>query len=422
MRTATFGLPACVMLITAVLSTAGRAQSHAPEPDYTNENAGLARGVHPETLTWDRIYALALVRVRTRRGAFSPALDTATLEQEALRLGVTDFARFRLNFHSNGPFHDPGPTVLELYGRLLAIENTRRNVWFHESLHKLVSEQSRGNTSGLDRLDAETAEAALLRVSMKLADDIRQFRDALDELRFLLGLSPRAPVALDRQNIAAFPAAFDAVDAWCRNAANRRSHELPEIIDRLPVPGEVIVSGEPILEKIEKNPDRYEEFLAKAAQLALKSRSERDQIPTQPNSGIQLEMRVRRQIRDLHDKRLAYQAEKRRYALAIRVKDEAFERLTAPPSPTVRSRSSLLQAVIDDQTEVTRAQARLISLWTSFRAGRLALYHDLGVLPYNDWKSFLADLRATSSTTPNVPAKPPGDIPQPPALPNPPRS
>ena len=133
-------------------------------------------------LTWDRIYALALVRVRTRRGAFSPALDPAALEREALRLGVADFARFRINFHSNGPFHDPGPAVLELQGRLLAIENTRRNVWFHESLHKLVSERSRGNASGLNRLDVDTAEAAMLRVSTDLADDIRQFRDGLDEL------------------------------------------------------------------------------------------------------------------------------------------------------------------------------------------------------------------------------------------------
>ena len=336
---------------------------------------------------------------------------------------MADFARFRINFHSNGPFHDPGPTVLELQGRLLAIENTRRNLWFHESLHKLVSEQSRGNESGLNRLDVETAEAAMSRVSSNLADDIRQFRDGLDELRFLLGLSPRAPVVLDRQNLEAFPAAFDAVDAWCRNAAKRRPQELPELIDRLPDPGEVIVSGEPILEKIETNPDRYEEFLVKAAQVALKSRSERDQIPTQPNSGVQLELRVRRQIRDLHDKRLAYQAEKRRYRLAIRVKDEAFERLTAPPAPPSRSRSSLLEAVIDDQSEVSAAQARLIALWTSFRAVRLALYHDLGVLPYNDWKSFLADLRAVpAAAAPIVPAQPPRDIPQPPALPIPPRS
>ena len=157
------------------------------------------------------------MRVRTRRGAFSPALDPAALAQEALRQGVTDFARFRTNFHGNGPFHDPGPSVLELQGRLLAIDNARRNVAFHESLHKLVVERSQGNSSGLSRIDVDTVFAGLLQARQKLADEIRQFRDGLDELKFLLGLSPRAPVILDRQNLEAFPAVFDAVDDWQRS-------------------------------------------------------------------------------------------------------------------------------------------------------------------------------------------------------------
>ncbi len=149
-----------------------------------------------------------------------------------------------------------------------------------------------------------------------------------------------------------------------------------------------------VLENVDKDPDQWEVILASAAQVALKSRSERDEIRVQPNSGARLELRVRRQIRGLYDKRLAYQAEKQRYELAVRLKDQAFERLTAPPSPTVTSRSSLLKEVLEEQAAVVDTQDRLVALWASFRAGRLALYHDLGVLPYTDWKSFLADLSA----------------------------
>ena len=106
-----------------------------------------------------------------------------------------------------------------------------------------------------------------------------------------------------------------------------------------------------------------------------------------------------------YDKRLAYQAEKRRYELAIRLRDQALERLLAPPSPAVTSRSSLVTELIEQLTKVVEAQNRLIEVWTTFRAERLAFYHDLGVLPYQDWKSFFADLSAGPPVAgPAVPA------------------
>jgi hypothetical protein len=394
-------------------------------PDYDNENAGLSRGTHPELLTWDRIYALAVVRARTRRGAFLPSLDPEALAAEAARQGVGDFARFRSNFHSNGPFHDPGPAVLELQSRLLAVDGARRTVVFYESVHKLIAERSQGVTSGVNGLDVQTVFAALLQARQKLADDIRQFRDGLDELKFLLGLSPRAPVILDRQYLKAFSAVFDSVDNWQRRT-RRWLHDLPLLIERFPAPGDVIINGEPILTRIEKDSDQWEDILASAGQLAIKSRSERDENLTQPNSGVQLELRIRRRIRSLFEKRLAYQHEKRRYELATILRDQAFERLVAPPPPVITSRSSLLKGVIEQQSQIVEAQDRLVALWTSFRAERLALYHDLGVLPYQDWKSFYADLSAAPAVAaPEVPAVQPnpsaGDAPQPPAPPTPPR-
>ena len=383
-----------------------------------NEAAGLSKATHPEILTWDRIYALALVRARTRRGAFAPALDPAALAEEAARHGVADFARFRTNFHSNGPFRDPGPSVLQLYSRLLAIDNALQNVAFQENLHKLIADRSKGATAGTTQLDVDTIFASLLGARQKLADEIRQFRDGLDELKFQLGLSPRAPVILDRQNLKAFGAVFGSVEEWKRRA-NRRPGDLPEMIERLPVPGDVIVNGEPILDRVERNQDLWEQVFAEAAQLALKSRSERDEVPTQPNSGVGIEVRIRRRIRSLFELRLAYQAEKRRYEQAIRLGDQAFERLVSPPPPVPTSRSSIVKDVIEQQSQVTQIENRLATLWTSFRADRLALYHDLGVLPYKDWKSLFADLVTVPAVAaPSDPAAHPkpaaGDPPQPP--------
>jgi hypothetical protein len=438
MRSVTIGISAFAVSVLTASSAAGQPPAReageiadifelkiVSAPVSENEIAGLSLGSQPNVLTWDRIYALALIRARTRRGAFSPTLDPAALAQEAARQGVTDFARFRTNSHSDGTFHDPGPSVLELQSGLVAIDIARRNIALHEVLNTLIVERSQGSTSGVTRLDVDMVFASLVRARLKLADETRQFRDGLDQLKFLLGLSPRAPVVIDRQNLQEFAVVFEMVENWARSR-KRKSHELPLIIDRMPDPGEVILNGEPILERIEKLPNQWEDILAAAAQLAVKSRNERDEVITQPNSGVQLELRVRRRIRNLYDKKLAYRAEKRCYELAIRLRDQAFERMLAPPSPDGTSRSSLVNGVLEQQTQIVEAQNRLIGLWTSFRAERLTLYHDLGALPYQDWKSFYADLSAVPAVAaPAIPldqAKPrAGAAPQPPAPPAPPR-
>jgi hypothetical protein len=358
---------------------------------FDPKNAGLFAGAQPEVLTWDKIYAL--VRVRARRGAFLPTLDPAAVTADSVRHGVADFARFRTNFHGNGPFHDPGPSVLELERQLLAIDTARQNLRDHESLNKLLVERSQGTTSGANRLDVDIALASSLRARQRLADEISQYRDGLDQLKFTLGLSPRAPVVPDRDNLETFTVVFDSVENWMRNE-NRQAQPLAEIIARLPPPGEVVVNGEPILGTIDKNPDQWESILANASQRALDSRRQRDEIPTQPNSGVQLELRIRSRIRSLHHSRQAYEVEKRLYELAIRLRDQAFERLLAPLSAPVASRASLIKELLDQLVQTSETRDRIVGRWTSFRADRLLLYHDLGVLPAANWQDFYADLSA----------------------------
>ena len=120
-----------------------------------------------------------------------------------------------------------------------------------------------------------------------------------------------------------------------------------------------------------------------------------------------------------------YEAERRSYELAVRLKDQAIERLLAPPTAIITSRSTLPEALIERVTAVMKAQVQLAILWTSFRGERLALYRDLGTLPYSDWQSFYADFSSGPVTAFAVPAVTPdpavGDAPPPPAPPAPPR-
>ena len=52
------------------------------------------------------------------------------------------------------------------------------------------------------------------------------------------------------------------------------------------------------------------------------------------------------------------------------------------------------QGLLDQLDQIRRAEDRLVGLWASFKAERLAFYRDFGVLPYDDWKSFYDDLAA----------------------------
>ena len=112
---------------------------------------------------------------------------------------------------------------------------------------------------------------------------------------------------------------------------------------------------------------------------------------------------------------------KRTYELAIRLRHQLFERLHAPPTDQVSRRSLLLEQLLAYVAEVGAAEDRLVDLWTSFRAERLAFYRDSGTIPYDSWKSFYADLTARPGDPAGgrapAPDANPGIVPAPPPPP-----
>jgi hypothetical protein len=362
------------------------------------EVVGLAPGSRLDILTWERAYALALVPVRDSRGGLAEALDPKALDERAARLGVADFDRFRKDFlaarpGAGGSFRDPSGDHLDLLRRLQMIDNARRNVAFHENLSKLLAELIQGEAGGLSQLDLDMVSAALVRVRQSLSDEIGQFRDKLDEVKVALGLAPHAPVIPDRRSLNAFGTAFEAVESWSKQP-DRNLSVLSQLAQKPPALGDVVVDGHPILGTVEGNPDPGEDVLANAVRLAIKNRGGPDQGHAAGDTDAQLELRVRRRIRHLFERRRAYQAEKRSYELAVRLKDQSFERMISPSPTAVSGRSPKLDGLLESVAQIRRIEDRLVTLWTSFRAERLTLYRELGVLPYTDWASFYKDLSA----------------------------
>jgi hypothetical protein len=235
--------------------------------------------------------------------------------------------------------------------------------------------------------------AALLRARQELSDEIGHFRDELDELKVALGLSPHAPVIPDRRSLDAFGTAFDAVESWSRQP-DRALDVLHRLAQKLPAPGDVMVDGHPILGAVEGNLGPGEGVLANAVRVAIKNRGGPDKGQAAADAYVALELGVRRRIRHLFETRHAYEDAKQGYERAIRLRDQTFERMVSPSPSGASGRSPQLDGLLGSLVRIRDAEDRLVTLWTTFRAERLALYRELGVMPYTDWAAFYKDLSA----------------------------
>jgi len=281
----------------------------------------------------------------------------------------------------------------------------------HELLLKFLLELIQGGSSGLSQLDVDRVSVRLERARQRFAGDIGRYRDDLDRMKVAFGLSPHAPIIADRRILAGFDAAFEGVENWLRKP-NRDLGELHVLVDRAPVLGDVVVGERPIARAVEGNPNAIDDLLNAAAREAIKNRSARNGGQAQGDSEVQLELSVRRRIRHLFEIQAAYVSEKRSYERAIRVKDQSFERLFAPATGVTVRRTPLLGELLDHLAEARKAEVRLVRLWTEFRAERLALYREIGTLPYKDWNSLYENLTAAGAV-PAEGAPAPANLPAP---------
>jgi hypothetical protein len=368
--------------------------------EVDKEIAGLSASSHPEVLTWERVYALALVRARRGPGLRAEALDPKVIAEQAKRNGVADFGGFRQEFLAarrpgGGDFHDPSGDFLALLDRLKWIDRARRNVAFHENVFALMSELIKGENAGVSQLNLDQVGATLGVARQALAVAIGDYRD----LKVAMGLSVRAPAVLDREIVASFGRVFDQARSWQERPEHSLS-EVPRIINGLPALGEVVVEGRSILALMGGSTDQQEEALTRAARLAIQNRSDLDKGQAPGDAAAALELDIRRRIRRLFEMRRDYEVQQRTYEVSIRLFDHGLEQIVGSSrmsaSALVRSANaaSATLGLLAPEAQRLNAEYRLVSIWTSFQTERLALYRELGILPYDDWKSLFNDLSA----------------------------
>lgn len=371
---------------------------------------GLPTGSRPERLTWKRLYTLAILCTRAGSEPGAGLLEPAALAELAAAHGVDDFSRFRHDFLARRPggrwsFYDPSREYVDFLRRLQVVDNARCDVALRENCLRLYQELVKGEASGLSALEVDLVEASLVRARQRLADETARFRDGLDGVKSWVGLPPRASLVPDLEGIAGFRAAFEGAYNWHRNPTRTRKH-LSQQIARLPALGEVLVEGRPILAAIEANPDRLEDELAAVLRSAGKDPGSQNKGEAAPNAEGPLEPRIRYQLRRLVEARQTYGLQRRRFELASRSIDDVLTQLVAPPAGGTHGLAQAVgarlatQGLLEQLDQVQSAEDRLVGLWASFQADRLALYRDLGVLPYDDWKSFIDDLAARPGAIP----------------------
>ena len=115
------------------------------------------------------------------------------------------------------------------------IDDARQQVATFENLTKLMQELIQGESGGLSQFELDQIVDALMRARGRMSREVAGYRDALDELKPALGLSPHAAVIPDRRVIAVFDQVFQAVEAWNRRS-DRNLAELPRIVESAPGP------------------------------------------------------------------------------------------------------------------------------------------------------------------------------------------
>jgi hypothetical protein len=386
-----------------------------PEPKaWTDADyAGIPASSHPEVLTWERAYTLALIRHRNPQPAggrvLAETLDPKALADQAERLGVGDFERFRKDFFSEGSargaFVDPSGSVFDLQSRLWKLENAKRMVDALGRLKKVLQELLMGESTQLGQHDLDEVDLSLQKERRRFLEELRGYRDRLDEIKVELGLSPHASVVPDGRSLARFRSVFEKVDHW-QHDPERKMEELPRIVAGLPALGDALLdqlAARPVADLLADTPGKLEEVNRAAEQAAIEN-------PGAGEPADVLRLRVRRRVRSLLQIWNAYEVEKRSLMLAIRVEDQVFERMIAPPALNDRPPSRASLQTLDwlpKQAQVIESENQLVTHWITFHAEQLALARDLRMLPARDWKSFYDQIDGQTTAKPGPSATPP---------------
>jgi outer membrane protein TolC len=97
---------------------------------------------------------------------------------------------------------------------------------------------------------------------------------------------------------------------------------------------------------------------------------------------------VRQDIRVVQQFYLNYEIAKKNFILSIRLKDQAFEQIVAPPAAAGSQAALQTTNLVGFQNSLIQQENNLITGWYQYQVNRLELYRDLGTLPLDEWEAF----------------------------------
>ncbi len=99
---------------------------------------------------------------------------------------------------------------------------------------------------------------------------------------------------------------------------------------------------------------------------------------------------VRQEFRNLLLYYQTYAIQQRLFVVTLRVVDQSQEQLVAPAVPGASGGQVAAQTInlINAQQRIPQTQNTLVQTWVNYQTARLALYRDLGIMPYDEWEAF----------------------------------
>src|SRR5208337_3631690 len=97
---------------------------------------------------------------------------------------------------------------------------------------------------------------------------------------------------------------------------------------------------------------------------------------------------LRGDIRAMQVNYINYDITKRNLVLNIRLKDQAFEQIIAPPQAATGQGLAQSANAATQTTNLINFQQTLFTAYETYQLARLTVYRDIGILPYDEWEAF----------------------------------
>jgi hypothetical protein len=107
-----------------------------------------------------------------------------------------------------------------------------------------------------------------------------------------------------------------------------------------------------------------------------------------------LKVQLRGDLRSVHQAYIQYEINKRVFELNVRLKDQSFEQIVAPPAGGTQALAQTANAatqttnLLNFQRSAYTSMQQMLNAYENYEQARLILYRDIGTLPYDEWEAF----------------------------------